>query len=141
MKHRKESHITAVGPCRKLVDGNCNFTSESCWWNHAENISENVQCFICNKTFDNKTDMMGHRKKNHSSIIQKCSRFEVGECRFQKDYCWFIHRFETKDENTGEPKDLVDEIETDDASSFFQDVINNTKPPSNPEKQNKKAQN
>ena len=74
MKHRKESHITAVGPCRKLVDGNCNFTSESCWWNHAENISENVQCFICNKTFDNKTDMMGHRKKNHSSIIQKCSR-------------------------------------------------------------------
>ena len=65
----------------------------------------------------------------------------MGECRFQKDYCWFIHSFETKDKNPGEPKDLDDEVETDDASSVFQDVISNIKLPSNPEKQNKKAQN
>jgi hypothetical protein len=85
--------------------------------------------------------MMGHRKKKHSSIVLKCSRFEMGECPFQKDFCWFRHSFETKDKNPGEPKDLAEEIETDDASSVFQDVINNTKPPSNPEKQNKKAKN
>ena len=116
MKHRKESHIRAVGPCEKFAEGNCNFNPESCWWNHAENISENIQCFICNQTFDNKIDMMGHRKKNHPSIIQRCSKFERGECRFQKDYCWFIHSFVTKDNNPGESKDVTGEAETDDAS-------------------------
>ena len=56
-------------------------TSVSCWWNHDENISDNIQCFICNQTFESKTDMMGHRKKKHSSIIQRCSKFERGKCR------------------------------------------------------------
>ena len=74
--------------------------------------------------------MMGHRKKNHPSIIQRCSKFERGECRFQKDYCWFIHSFVTKDNNPGESKDVTGEAETDDASSVFQDAINKTKPPS-----------
>ena len=27
MKHRKGSHIGAVGPCRKFAEGNCNFQS------------------------------------------------------------------------------------------------------------------
>ena len=75
MKHRKTNHPATVAVCRKFTDGACNFTAESCWWNHfeKENINGRTQCFICDNTFESNSDMMGHRKKatfKHCSTMQ-----------------------------------------------------------------------
>jgi hypothetical protein len=75
MKHRKTNHPATVAVGRKFTDGACNFTAESCWWNHfeKENINGRTQFFICDNTFESNSDMMGHRKKatfKHCSTMQ-----------------------------------------------------------------------
>ena len=101
--HRKSNHPFTVAFCSKFAEGTCHFTADSCWWNHTEkeNINKNVQCFICSKTFDSKSEMMCHRKKNHSNIVRQCNLFLERRCRFQNDYCWFKHDIET---NNADPE-------------------------------------
>merc|ERR1711947_3586 len=56
MQHRKTEHKSSVAPCRKFSVGECPYNENKCWWNHTdkENLSENVQCFICSKTYKSK---------------------------------------------------------------------------------------
>ena len=88
MKHRKNNHPEAVGYCRKYESETCSFTAESCWWNHEQRKQNTgiAQCFICSQTFDKKSKMMSQRKKTHLSIVQTCSKFKEGNCRFQKEF-------------------------------------------------------
>ena len=84
--------------------------------------------------------MMSHRKKTHQSIVQTCSKFKEGNCRFQKEFCWFKHNVDTQ-ENTAEySKDTVDEedeeINTKEKDSDFQEAMKKSKPPSVPRSQN-----
>ena len=145
MVHRKNNHLATVAYCRNLAEGNCSFTADSCWWNHAEreNIKENVQCFICGKTFDCKSEMMGHRKKKHSSIVQQCTQFLKGSCRFQNKFCWYKHNIETENEKSESPEDVFHEEEgnENETSSVFQEAVNNPEPPSGYAKENTKTQN
>ena len=93
------------------------------------------QCFICSKTFDKKSDMMSHRKKTHLSIIQVCSKFQEGNCRFRREFCWYKHDVEDTEEDTPESsEDTVfekDEYENDkEMDSDFQKVTKKSRPPS-----------
>ena len=126
MVHRKNNHEGTVAICRNYADGNCSFTAEACWWVHERraNNEEKIQCFICSEIFNNKSNLMSHRKQKHSNFVQMCTKFSNKSCRFQEDFCWYRHKTE-KDEIACE----VEEKETD-TTPVFQKGIKNPKPPS-----------
>ena len=130
MLHRKTNHLGAVAMCRKYVDGTCFYTANACWWNHGEIVQETIQCFMCGKSFESKTEMMSHRKKYHSDKLQQCNQFLRGSCPFQDKHCWYNHNVETEEHL--HPQEKEDDIieEENRTSSVFQEVLKNTKPPS-----------
>ena len=82
MMHRKTNHIGSVATCRNFENEICSYTSDACWWNHEEkrNCSANIQCYICGKSFEKKSDLMSHMKKNHIDLVQQCNKFMNAEC-------------------------------------------------------------
>ena len=61
MDHRKDKHASTVAPCRNNIRGACQFSSNMCWWSHAEQTPSNdlpIKCYICNETFERKSIMM-----------------------------------------------------------------------------------
>ena len=127
MMHRKTNHIGSVATCRNFENEICSYTSDACWWNHEEkrNCSANIQCYICGKSFEKKSDLMSHRKKNHIDLVQQCNKFINAECRFQSEFCWYKHSQDNK-----KPEIAKDEVILDEENSFFQEEIKNPKPPS-----------
>ena len=93
MLHRKSDHPNLVRPCKNYSNGACNFNSESCYWSHEskENETSAFNCFICRKAFQNKVEVMKHRKTDHISHVEPCNKFLTGECPFQSKFCWFLH--------------------------------------------------
>jgi hypothetical protein len=83
MHHWKSRHLNTVAYCRNNIEGKCNYADDMCWWNHAEKQEENIECFICNQTFETKSHMMNHRKTEHERIVKSCSKFQLGNCRFK----------------------------------------------------------
>ena len=93
MNHQKENH-PSQRPCRYNLQNTCKFSAEVCWFRHtggSEVNAEVVSCYNCANTFKNQTDMMIHRKKDHSTIIRICSNFKNNQCRFGDEKCWFVH--------------------------------------------------
>ena len=89
MKHRKLKHITLTRPCKNFLEGKCRFTSEVCWWRHAKPSTETnpnhpVICRVCEKSFANRSEMMKHRKGEHSQLCRPCQGFLKGSCRLEK---------------------------------------------------------
>ena len=96
MEHRKIMHIESVAHCRNNLQGNCPYTDEKCFWNHNKETKENVKCFICAKSFENKNEMMKHRKREHFDIVKPCFQYSQNTCRFKDILCWFKHEEENK---------------------------------------------
>ena len=124
---RKEKHLFSVAPCKNNKEGKCPFSSFRCWWNHEEiqNLPDNIKCFVCNESFENKTEMMAHRKKEHSSLIRKCLQFKENNCRFEEKSCWFMHD-DVKEEDIPEEVEKESENVSD---SYFRMASANPKPP------------
>ena len=55
-----------------------------------------LKCTLCAKEFPIKTELMKHRKKEHSSKIKLCVNFLNGECPYNRN-CWYKHE-EIKDQ-------------------------------------------
>ena len=93
MLHRKQKHADFVATCRNFKENKCQFTDLKCWWSHRlkQTVSEEVKCFICDEKFENKTNMMLHRKKEHPEKVRQCVKYNENECRFQAESCWFKH--------------------------------------------------
>ena len=127
MDHRKTKHIESVAFCRKKLQANCPYTDEKCWWNHDEKFKENINCFICGETFDNKNEMMKHRKRKHSNLIKHCTEFSLNKCRFKDEQCWFKHQTEEKLEDNHE--ELEEEKKDDDMEQVFREVTEDLDPP------------
>ena len=128
MTHRKKMHMNTVAFCRNKTEGNCDYSDDMCWWNHNVEMQngDQVKCYVCNKTFERKTEMMKHRKKEHSEVVMPCRKFQNNECRFQDDSCWFIHVTESEDIAEDAYKTTEENMETE---SGFQKDIQNPKPP------------
>ena len=87
MVHRKQIHLTSVAQCKRNLEGKCYFSSTFCWWNHDNipvqefangNIENNIarfHCYICDKVFNNKTDIMEHKKSDHRGSVKVCTNF------------------------------------------------------------------
>ena len=50
-----------------------------------------IRCRICGETFETKSNLMIHRKKEHVKTVAKCQNYPKGECRFSSKTCWWIH--------------------------------------------------
>ena len=119
MHHRKKKHLETVAPCRKRIEGQCNYSDEMCWWSHVEKNGQDHTCYICGKTFIDKNSMMKHRKIEHVNIVKECSEFIKNNCRFQEAACWFKHSINTS--NDGVTESLNGKV--------FQKASENLKPP------------
>ena len=135
MKHRKVAHRNTVAFCRNKLADTCRFNSESCWWRHEAIDGEQqntgrVECYICNKTFEAKGDMMIHRKQMHINIVKMCKNFQQNSCSFRDQFCWYRH-----DDNGMEVEDdinLIDDVENirqQEKNSVFRNATKDLKPP------------
>ena len=119
MHHRKKKHIETVAPCRKKIEGQCDYSDEMCWWSHVEKTGQDHACYICGKTFIDKNSMMKHRKIEHRNIVKECSEFIKNNCRFQEAACWFKHSIDTSNDGVNESN----------IGQVFQKASENLKPP------------
>ena len=115
----------AVGVCKKFIAGTCPFTSSACWWRHDDSKDDKSSfcCYICEKTFTSRTDMMNHRKKYHTDMVPKCNQFERGVCKFQSQFCWFQHV-----ENENDNLNMEDDSKISDTNLDFHKVTKNHDP-------------
>ena len=105
-----------------------------CWWSHANRVDNGIRCFICNETFQTKTDLMSHRKKKHVNLVRLCNQFQMNACRFQDEACWFKHTSEEENnDDKSKPKADDDEVMS---NPVFQKVSEDLDPPIVGDKQN-----
>ena len=131
LQHRKKEHYSSVAPCKKYAENNCPYKNETCFWNHTKTSeSENIQCFICGKTFRNKIEIMKHRKLEHIEFFKVCNKYQEGKCGFQESFCFFKHdKKEQIDVEPVEDMDVVTETEAVVAESVFHKTPIKLKPP------------
>ena len=94
MEHRKSEHPNAVARCNKYLSGICIFSSEKCWWMHTNNTevqTNRIEFFICCQIFQNRMEVMKHRKTMHRTFVRQCKEYKIQNCRFQDESCWFLH--------------------------------------------------
>ena len=130
MNHRKQKHIETVGHCKKKQDGNCPFSDDKCWWKHQEKqklSTEHIECYICNKIFQDKPSMMMHRKAEHRSIIRKCDKHLNKSCPFQSNACWYIH--DEEEDMEIEEQNCNKEEQKQSETSVFRNLSVTLKPP------------
>ena len=116
--------MNTVAFCRNYANKTCPFSNKMCWWSHVENndnAEENIKCFICEKVFPNKKEMMIHRKRDHGSFVRDCNLFRQDKCRYNGDSCWFNHSETIMDEDTGDDKHK--------SASVFRNAKENQEPP------------
>ena len=76
----------------------CGYEAESLYVLDAhtwEVHDDSIECNLCEDTFENKGDVMKHKKKEHTKKVDICWNYAGGKCEFEEEKCWFIH----KDEN------------------------------------------
>ena len=121
MVHRKSAHKHTVALCRNYPARKCNFSADECWWNHAEGEDKTIECYFCDKSFQNRTQVMMHRKKEHRKTVKPCTKDVESNCSYEKDLCWFLH----KEENVSFSKTENEATN----NSFFWQVPNHPEPP------------
>ena len=90
----KDSEI--VLPCNNcLYNANC---EKELRWHvyHSHNrgnpeISKKFICKVCFRSFQTKSEMMFHTKREHKELVPRCRYFINGECNFSDTKCWFHH--------------------------------------------------
>ena len=125
MEHRKLKHSETVANCNKNNMGKCPYSSKMCWWKHnlesnSKRSEQDFNCFNCSKTFNNKGEMMVHKKQMHRSTVRYCNSYIDDECKFNDQSCWFRHERaldELKDDVSNE-KEKEDETKVSNESVF-----------------------
>ena len=130
MTHRKTEHPGSIAFCKNYAAGDCEFSSDACWWSHREQTDKGcLACFICSKEFKTKTEIMQHRKRNHPKVVRICEKFKENACRYTNTSCWWQHEMDTvnkSDENTIDDEVIEEECNP---QSVFRTTSWNLKPP------------
>ena len=100
MFHVKREHTEGLAICKFFKEGKCNFSSQTCWFLHPQNVNNPVnrtsyKCNNCEQLFESISEVMKHRKEHHNKIIQLCRNFKNESCKFGND-CWYNHKIEQK---------------------------------------------
>ena len=78
MVHRKKVHTERVSVCSNFLDGTCYFKTDKCWYIHTK-PSVIFKCTCCGKEFPIKSELMKHRKEEHSLKVKLCANSANGE--------------------------------------------------------------
>jgi hypothetical protein len=104
MKHKKNIHTDKVSICWKFATGTCDYGDQNCWFSHirSKNNLETVN-FKCNsweKVFKFQSELLRHKKQEHTNLVPICRNSKNGTCIFGTLKCWFVHeRNETEKTN------------------------------------------
>ena len=125
---KKHEVVKSVHPkegktCSYFLDGCCVFDSNECWFNHpdlskVDSVSrtlKSLKCRFCEKTFQNKSELMVHRKLEHPQKISACKKEMDGSCRFGDDKCWYAHKSSLhikQTENLNQDPELINRLVT-----------------------------
>ena len=71
--------------------------------------------------------MMLHRKSEHRNTVKFCSQFQLGNCRFKDEACWFKH--DQENEDTAEEAPEEEEKQKPKQKQVFQKVSGDLEPP------------
>ena len=58
-----------------------------------------IKCRTCGDNFNEKWDLMKHRKTDHPGTVAYCTKFEAGNCSFNAEFCWWSHEKKEQMEN------------------------------------------
>ena len=128
MKHRKVEHIDIIKKCRFFAAGGCEFEKEVCWFRHDNEVEQSrtrktpdldnlFKCRFCEKTFQEKSAFMLHRKNDHQRVVKQCRNYNEEGCSFTNEQCWYKHS-----ENRHEKS--LSETEEEHASGFWKAPMN-----------------
>ena len=57
----------------------------------AYSLEGQIKCRICAEVFEEKANLMIHRKIKHTSLVAQCKNYEERTCTFTPESCWWIH--------------------------------------------------
>ena len=97
MKHNTFTHTDKVSACWNFPIGKCIFTGDKCWFQHSENVGEEVQCKFCEKCFSNHSEYLNPRKKYDHNVVPVCRNNSSGSCVYTNETCWFNHAKKNED--------------------------------------------
>ena len=143
MYHRKNKHVSSVAYCRNKSQGNCTYSDDICWWKHSERDEDIFECYSCNDKFENKSQLMHHRKKKHRNTLGDCIQYAQNNCRYEEANCWYKHENGDahEDEESATEEAVNNEAENENPKSVFQEGPKNLKPPLLRKNRNLKNQN
>jgi uncharacterized C2H2 Zn-finger protein len=98
MKHRKWEHSDIIKRCKFYRKGICGYEDDICWFSHDDFVKldsshqmEEFKCRFCEQVFQEKSDFMVHRKKNHPQTVSKCGDYLQKKCNYSDFECWYKH--------------------------------------------------
>ena len=99
MNHRKEEH-PSKRKCRNFPGGNCTW-GKNCWYVHSEELMDvdesfkeektKYNCYNCHIEFETKDDFKKHKKREHWTNVETCTKFLASKCDRSEDNCWYLH--------------------------------------------------
>ena len=97
------------------------FRGSTCWFVHTDEMevdnSANIRfnCNFCSCEFESKNELMEHKKGQHETEVNICSKFVSGIC-FRDTKCWYRHPSDSPREASEpeKPKNLFFESENPD---------------------------
>jgi len=98
MFHIQQDHADKLPVCTYFLEERCTW-GESCWFSHDQAKKlEGFKCTICGDISISKSELMKHRKIEHTRKVRQCKHETNGSCPFGSQLCWFKHT-DTKNAN------------------------------------------
>ena len=100
MNHIHQEHEDKVQVCIYFLEDRCTW-GDSCWFSHdQEKKLAGFKCTICGQKFLSKSELMRHRKLEHTRKVKQCKNDTNGGCLYGSKSCWFNHTdMQNKSEN------------------------------------------
>ena len=88
-------HSEKVSICWKFATETCYYGDQNCWFSHTKSNDDlesvNYKCSQCEKVFKCQSELLRHKKQEHTDHVPLCKNSKKGTCRFGNLKCWFIH--------------------------------------------------
>ena len=62
-------------------------------------------CRYCDQKFNNKDELMRHRKYKHEKNVAICRENIDGQCKFN-DHCWYKHNIPNNSKSSQNPDEI-----------------------------------
>ena len=74
----------------------CDYGEQNCWFSHIKSKNNleyvNFKCNSCEKVVKFQSELLRHKKQEHTHLVPICRNSKNGTCRFGTLKCWFVHK-------------------------------------------------